>query len=212
VTGKFFSLIKGTGDVHLSPKTRVVKAQAFSELLNSKELLEKAKQDALAYTQTVVENKEAEKESAAKEGFEEGFKQWSEHIAKLQKEIASVREEYAKQLAPVALKAAKKIVGQSLDVAQEAVYQIVVNALKPVLQHKRITIWVNKDDLAILDKHRNDLKNLFETVEVLSIRERDDITRGGAVIETEGGIINAQLENQWAVLEKAFESLFKEKT
>ena len=209
MTSKFFSLIKG-GDVHISAKTKIIKANAFSELLHSMEVLEKVKKDALTYKQEIVESAEKEKESASKEGFEAGFAKWAEHIAKLQQEIESVRSEFAKMLAPVALKAAKKIVGKALDVNQEATYDIVVNALKPVLQHKKITFWVNKEDASLLEKHRQDLKDLFETVEVLSIRERDDITRGGSVIETEGGIINAQLENQWAVLEKAFESLFQE--
>lgn len=209
MSSKFFSLIKD-GKIHLSPKTKIVKAEAFSELLNSIEVLEKVKKDALTYKQEVTEGSEKEKEAARKEGYEAGFKEWAEHVAKMQQEIESVRSEYTKVLAPIALKAAQKIVGKTMETSQEAIYDIVTNALKPVLQHKRITIWCNKDDLQILDKHRQDLKDLFETIEVLSIKERDDITRGGCVIETEGGIINAQLENQWAVLERAFESLFKE--
>lgn len=211
MTRKFFSLIKdGAGDVKLSAKTKVIKADQFQELLTSQDLLEKVKKDALAFRQEVVESIEKEKEAAAKQGYEAGFGQWSEHIAKLQKEIEQVRQEYAKMLAPIVLKSAKKVVGKTLEMSNEAVYDIVVNALKPVLQHKKITIWANKEDIAVLEKHRQDLKDLFETIEVLSIREREDITRGGCVIETEGGIINAQLENQWQVLEKAFESLFKE--
>lgn len=210
MTSKFFSLIKD-GSVHLSAKTKIIKAEAFAELLSSMQVLEKVKQDALIYKEEVAVGLEQEKETASKSGFEAGFAVWSEHIAKLQKEIESVRSEYAKMLAPVALKAAKKIVGNTFEISDESVYDIVVTAMKPVLQHKKITIWVNKEDTAVLEKHRQDLKNLFETIEVLSVRERDDITRGGCVIETEGGIINAQLENQWAVLEKAFESLFKGK-
>jgi type III secretion protein L len=46
---------------------------------------------------------------------------------------------------------------------------------------------------------------------VLSLRDRSDIQPGGCIIETEGGIINAQLENQWRVLENALGILLKKK-
>jgi type III secretion protein L len=48
-------------------------------------------------------------------------------------------------------------------------------------------------------------------LEVFQIQERNDIQPGGAVIETEGGIINAQISNQLQVLERAFKKLFSSK-
>jgi type III secretion protein L len=210
VTGKLFSLIKG-GRFHTAPKTKVIPQNAFSELLEAKEVLEKVKEDAKTFRQAVAEECEALKEQAQKEGYEAGFQAWAEHIAKIQKEIDEVRNEFTKMLSPVALKAAKKIVGKTFELSQDAVFEIVANALRPVTQHKRITIWVNKNDQEVLEKNRTKLKELFENLEVLSIRDREDISQGGCVIETEGGIINAQLENQWAVLERAFETLFKSK-
>lgn len=83
--------------------------------------------------------------------------------------------------------------------------------MKSVAQHKKVTIYVNKADLENMEAHRNQIKELFENLESLSIRPRDDVTTGGCVIETEAGIINAQLENQWVVLERAFTSLMKTK-
>jgi type III secretion protein L len=81
--------------------------------------------------------------------------------------------------------------------------------LKAVAQHKQIVIYVNRQDLAALEAARPRLKDLFEQLEVLSLRERADIQTGGCVIETEGGIINAQIENRWRILENAFEAMRK---
>lgn len=205
---KFFSLI--SGDIlHIAPKTKIVAAEAFSKMLDAEQVLSSVKEDAKAYRQSVAEECETLKEKAQKEGYEAGFSEWVEHVAKLQQEIDSVRDEYVKVLAPVALKATQKIVGSVLEKSEDAVFDIVANALKPVMQHKKVTIFVSKNDLQFLEKKRQDLKNLFESVEVLSIRERGDVSPGGCVIETEGGIINARLENQWAVLEQAFQTIFK---
>ena len=37
------------------------------------------------------------------------------------------------------------------------------------------------------------------------MRVRDDLQKGGVVIETEAGIVNATIENQWARIERAFQ-------
>lgn len=210
MTKRFFSLIHRDADIRLSPGTKIVPSDAISQLLEARDVLDKVREDALLYRQKVAEECEKLKEEAQKEGYAEGFKEWAEEIIKLQEQIQSVRAEYSKMLAPVALKATQKIVGDVLKSTADGAYNIVANALKPVLQHKKITIYVNKEDLTSLEKNRERLKNLFEGIEVLSIRESEDVTQGGCIIETEGGIINARLENQWAVLERAFEKLFRD--
>lgn len=206
---KFFSLIHGDS-IHIAPETKVIPAAEFSKALEAYEIVEAVKADALKYKQEVAEEVEKLKEQAQKEGFEEGFKKWMEHIAKVEEEIIQVRHETEKVALPVALKAAKKIVGRELEVSENAIVDIVSNSLKAVVTHKRITIYVNRKDLEALEKSRSDLKNLFENLEVLTLRERPDVAPGGCIIETEGGIINAQLENQWRIMENAFDKMMKQ--
>lgn len=206
---KFFSLIHGDS-IHIAPETKVIPAEEFSKAVEAYEILEAVKKDALKYKQEVAEEIEKLKEQAQREGFEEGFKRWMEQIAKVEEEIIQVRHETEKVALPVALKAAKKIVGRELEVAENAIVDIVSNSLKAVVTHKRITIYVNRKDLDALEKSRSDLKNLFENLEVLTLRERSDVAPGGCIIETEGGIINAQLENQWRIMENAFDKMMKQ--
>jgi type III secretion protein L len=113
-------------------------------------------------------------------------------------------------IVPVALKAAKKILGREIETVDTAIVDIVANSLKAVAQHKKFTIYVNRKDLDVLEANRPALKKVLENPEAFSLRERADIQPGGCIIETEGGIINAQLENQWRILEQAFESLLKQ--
>lgn len=203
---KFFTLIYGD-TIHIAPKTKVIPSDQFSILMDASEVLQRIKDEAEKYRLQVALECEELKEHARQEGFEEGFKSWSEHIVKLEEEIAGVRKELEKTIIPVALKASKKIVGREIELSEDTIVDIVANTLKAVSQHKKIVIYVNKKELEILDKHKQRLKDIFEHLESLSIRERDDIDLGGCVIETEGGIINARMENQWRVLEQAFEAL-----
>lgn len=205
---KFFSLIYGTPN-KIIPNKKIIAAKDLGVLLNSQEVLEAVQLDAEKYKLEVAQECEKLKEEATQKGFAEGLQQWAEHIAKIEEEILKVRRELEKMLIPVALKAAKKIVGREIELSEDTIVDIVSNSLKSVSQHKKITIYVNKKDLERLESNRTRLKEIFESLEALSIRERSDVARGGCIIETEGGIINAQLENQWNVLERAFTTLMR---
>lgn len=195
----------------MAPKSKILPASEISHLLDGESVLRKIREDAKQYRIDVTEEAEKIKEQAQAEGYEEGFKSWAEHVAKLEEEIASVRSEIEKLIIPVALKAAKKIVGREIELSETAIVDIVANSLKAVSTHKKINVYVNKKDLEALERHKPRLKDMFENLEAFSIRERNDIQPGGCIIETEGGIINAQLENQWRTLEKAFDMLMKSK-
>lgn len=200
---KFISLIHGN-DIHIAPETKIVPADTFSSLLQATEMLEAVKEDAKQYKLSVAKECETVKEQAFKEGFEAGFQEWAKHIAYLEKEIEKAHQEVQKVVVPLALKAAKKIVGREIELNPETTVDIMTNSLKAVSQHKKIVIFVNRKDLEVLDKHKEQLKKLFEHLESLSIRERNDVQPGGCIIETESGIINAQLANKWQALEQAF--------
>lgn len=206
---KIFSLIKG-GKVHLAPKTKILPASAFSVAVEAEEVLKRALEDAERYKIEVAKEIEQIKQQAEKEGYEVGFAKWTEQIRKLEEEVAKVRLDVEKSVIPIALKAAKKIVGRELELSEGAIVDIVSSNLKAVAQHKKVTVYVNKKDLDVVEANRPRLREIFESLEVLSLRERSDIGPGGCVIETEGGIINAKLENRWRIMESAFETLLKQ--
>lgn len=199
---KFFSLIHGDA-VSKAPKAKILPAEEFSQLLNGAELLEQVKQDAEKYRLEVAKECEGLRAEAEKKGFGEGLEKWSKQIALLEEEIAKVRDEMKKVVVPLALKAAQKIVGREIELTPDTVADIVLTALKAVSQHRKITIYCNKHDLEILEKNKEKLKGAFEHLESLSIQERAELSPGSCVIETEAGIINALLENQWQALERA---------
>jgi type III secretion protein L len=203
---KYFSLIYGNA-ISQAPNTKVIPEEDYSKLLTGNEVLTTVMEEAEKYKKQIAAECEAIKEQAVIEGFQEGYQQWTNQVAKMEEEIAKVQGELQKLVMPIALKAAKKIVSSELTLQPNAIVEIVTNTLKSVAGHKRIVIYVNKTDLVLLEKNKNKLKDIFESLESLSIRERDDIEQGGCIIETEGGIINARLKDRWRNLEAAFEAL-----
>lgn len=205
---KFFSLIFGK-EVRIAPGTKVIPASEFSTLETAHEIVKTVKKEAHAYRSEVAEEAEKIKEKAFEEGFQEGLKSLSNHLFVLDEELKHLREDVQKKILPLALKAARKLVGEELRLHPDRIVDIVLTSLKPVTQHRKITIFVNRADLQALEENKPKIKKIFEHLESLSIQERPDIEPGGCMIETEAGIINAQLENQWRALESAFESFMK---
>ncbi len=207
---RYFALLREPGkptEVATAPYSHVIPAKEFSELVSGQELLAIVQKDALDYRQKVTEECEKIKEEAHRDGFAAGFQAWGEMIALLEKEIARVRDEMQKSIMPISVRAAKKIVGAEIKQRPEAIEEIVMATAKVVAQHKKIVIYVCHQDFAQLESGKNKLKNVFEELESLSIRERDDLTPGDCIIETEGGIINARLQDRWLTLEAALQSM-----
>jgi type III secretion protein L len=203
---KYFTLISGA-ELHKAGPEKIIPAKDYALLLNSKEVLTHIQEEAEEYRKKVIAECEELKNQSIKEGFEQGYHEWVGQIAKLEEEIAKVREETQKLVMPIALKAAKKIVASELTLNPKAIIDIVTQTLKTVAQHKKIVLYVNKADFDVLDANKGKIKELFESLESLSLRERDDVEQGGLVVETEAGIINAQIQDRWLNLEAAFNAL-----
>jgi type III secretion protein L len=203
-----FSLIY-KGDIKKTSKKKILKAEEFSQLLTIEELLKEASQDtAKLHEDTLAECAELKK-AAQEEGFQEGLVKFNAQLIYLDQKVKEMQHEMQKLVLPLALKAAKKIVGEQLDLNPQTIIEIVLQALKPVRQNHEIKIFVSKEDKEALESSKEKLKALFDQLRILTIDEREDLTPGSCIIETESGIINASLDNQWRALEAAFENFLK---
>lgn len=205
---KFLTLLTD-GEIRPAPGKKVIPAAEFSQLLDAQELLAKAVEDAAAYRKQMAEEAEKLRQKAIEDGFEEGLGRWAEQIAIMEKTLEAKQQEMTASVARVALILAKKIVGKELQADKSLVVDVIANALKPVAHHAVIQIYVNKADFEAVEAARPRLKQLFDRLKSLTVAARDDVQPGGCIIETEAGIINAQLDQLWKSLETAFQQLTK---
>ena len=205
---KYFSLIY-SGDIHKNDQDTFIPAKEFSELLNAREILNKAKEDIKVYLEE--NKKECKKylEEAREVGFNQGLTQFNQQILHFQQKMKQIEHDLQNLVLPLALKAAKKIVGTELQSHPETIVEIVRQNLKAVTQAHHIKIYVNRKDYEFLEKKKKEIKKILDHVQTFTIEEREDVSSGGCIIETEAGIINASLENQWRALEAAFEAFMK---
>lgn len=205
-----FSLIYGK-TVHLDAGKKVIPKKELETLLKAEEIVKLAHEEAEKFREQTEKEAEDLKKQSEEQGFQEGLHKLNEHFAHFEKLTNEIKEEMKDQILPIVLSSIKKIVGEELKLAPDRIVDIVSQALKPVIQHHHITIYVNRDDLHKLEAKKKTLSGVLQQVETLSLQERSDIQPGGCIIETEAGIINAQLDNQIRALESALKPLLGKK-
>jgi len=193
--------IKENSKIHASKN--IIPKDEFACVIEAKEMIEKAQQEAQSIIERAHQQAKLIGEEACKKGFEEGLEPYNTHILYFDDRIKVLRHELQKTILPLVLKTTRQIVGEGLDQHPEIVVDIVTKAIKSVTTSNEVKLFVNKADFQILEDNKENFKRLFEHIEMFIVEIRNDVERGSCIIQTEKGILNANLENQYKALENA---------
>lgn len=162
-----------------------------------------------------------EKQQARDAGLAEGFENGKQAVAaELEGVLQRMRqaymdiEKYRKQLyrkaeeetVALALAVARKIIGQEISVDRQIVLNVVKGALDKVVDHERVKIRINPQDLETLQTALFEFLPHVESLENIHFEADAGLTAGGCVVETNFGNIDARMENQLDQIETAFEA------
>ena len=184
---------------------KILKKETISQVIEAKELVDKAKEEAAKIIEEAHAQGEKIHEQAQKDGFNKGLETFNEHILYFDDKIKILRHEVQKSMLPLLQKTTKRIVGEALKEHPEIVVDVVTEAIKSVTTSNEVKLFVHKDDLATIEANKETFKKLFEHLDIFLVEQRGDVEKGSCIIQTEKGILNANLSNQYAALEKALE-------
>ncbi|MBI3211646.1 MAG: HrpE/YscL family type III secretion apparatus protein [Simkania negevensis] len=160
---KYFSLIY-SGEIHEGSGEKVIPAEELSTLLSAQEVLEEAKKDVTLYLDKNKEECQKLLKEAKEAGFNKGLSEFNKQILFFEQKMREFEHKLQQMVLPLALKAAKKIVGNLLETRPEAIVEIVRGALKAVTQNRHVKIYVNKKDREELEKNKGRVKEVLEHV------------------------------------------------
>ena len=154
------------------------------------------------------------KEAAKQEGYQEGINQVLKDIEELRgklEEFYNYKEEvYSKVsdcIMDIAVEIAKKIINKEVEQDREATLSIIKAAVEEVNKtENKITLKVMPKDVEIV---RDKIPEIFEGnyfEAKISVIPDSTIKEGGVIIETSNGLIDASIETQMAIIEKALSS------
>lgn len=113
-----------------------------------------------------------------------------EELRALQEEAVAMVERDAVILA---MEIAEKVVAGAIAVEPERVLDVVKGALRAIVERERIVIQVNPEDLAIMREGLDELAGSLGGIEHVEVQEERRVDRGGAVVRTSVGEIDARI-------------------
>lgn len=123
-------------------------------------------------------------------------------LERAQDKRAEILAETEQQLVDLVLLIARKVIKVISENQRNVVVSNVVQALRKVKGRGEVVIRVNIDDLKLATEHSKDFIRLMESVKGITVVEDSSVDRGGCLIETEFGEIDARISSQLAELEQ----------
>jgi flagellar assembly protein FliH len=194
-------------------EAQVLKQQAEEE---AQRIIAEAKEkanDLEAEVRKSLENERREaKEQGKTEGKEDGYAEGKAEVDRLiertqvvleraQDKRADILSDTEKEIIYLVLLITRKVIKVISENQRDVIISNVVEALRKVKAKGNITIKVNLADLKLATEHKQDFIALMEGVKTINIVEDSSVDKGGCIIETDFGEIDARIASQLAELE-----------
>jgi flagellar assembly protein FliH len=123
-------------------------------------------------------------------------------VQSLQDAVPQLVQQAEEILINLALEAAQKIVAH-IPISAKLVQAVVREATSQLEDHSEITVLLHPDDLALLRKHKSPILSPAPGTCRLQFNTSAEITRGGCMIQTRFGMLDARRETKIEQLRKS---------
>ncbi len=166
----------------------------------------------------VSEIEEEARATGEREGREQGFGEGKAEVERLIAQLHSIinraiekRNEIIEQseteVVNLVLQIAKKVVKVISENQKNVVINNVIQALRKLKSRGEIIIKVNLEDVQLTSDHVKDFMRMVEGVRSITVLEDTSVDRGGCVIETDFGKIDARISSQLKEIEERITDL-----
>lgn len=190
-----------------------LKADAEAE---AQSILEKARAEADEILQAAKNEEEKIKALAREEGLtqgkEEGLKNGQEEIERLTDRLRKMTEaimnrreeilrETEQQIVELVILITRKVVKIISETQKTTVISNVIAALKKVKTRGNVVLRVNTEDLKIASANVAEFIKRIENIQGITVMEDSSVEKGGCIVETDFGAIDARIASQLGELE-----------
>jgi len=181
----------------------ISEAPLFDARLEAHTILDEARAEAERIRAEAHRDAERLRQQAVAEGRERGLQAVTELLAGARLAAARVQQAAEADLRALAVRIAEKILDRELALRPDAVVDIAVAALRFAGEPREISMRVHPDDLAAIERGKPRLVERCLAAQAVAFRPDPAIGRGGCVIETELGVVDARLSTQLEAIERA---------
>ncbi|MCS6915157.1 MAG: FliH/SctL family protein [Myxococcales bacterium] len=140
---------------------------------------------------------------AQSEGRERGLAAVTELLVQARALSVRARQAAEADLRVLAVRIAERILGRELALHPDAVVDIAAEALAQAGGPREVLLRVHPDDLKALERGRPRLLARCSQAQAVQLRADPAVPRGGCIVETELGTVDARLQVQLQAIERA---------
>ena len=164
-----------------------------SALTQAQSIVEAAEQRAKKLEEDAKKSYEEAKERGYAEGISLARDEVLGEAVRLIEDTAQLQESLAQEAAQLALAIAGVVVDGEISTKPERVIQIALRALRESVVGENVVLLCNEKDIAQLESAMSEFRRLAGGA-AISIESDDTIARGGCIVRTEFGEVDASIE------------------
>lgn len=108
----------------------------------------------------------------------------------------TLAQDLDKMIIELSVSIAERIVKREISLDKTIIQKTIQDALKYIDDHERIVIRVNPEDWQSIKSYEDEIRAFTHELKVLQIQEDDHVEAGGCVIESNTGMMDAQIRTQ----------------
>ena len=155
------------------------------------------------------------KESAAKEGYEEGLNQAKADLDNFRETLGaflSAKQEVFEYIAPelleISVDIAKKIIKKEIQQDPTIILENIVDLLKTLSKEEtRVTLRVNPEQAVLIKQKIPEVVEMAGSEAKVNVISDENISYGGCMVTTTNGIIDATIETQMSIISEALKEV-----
>jgi type III secretion system HrpE/YscL family protein len=194
-------VIKSGATGHL--RRTIVDADVFDAKLEADRLIAEARAQAERELAATRDEAERMRRKAEVEGRERGLGAVTELLVGARAAAARARAGAEAELRTLAVHIAEKILGRELLLDGATVVDVAREALKHVGEPRELVVRCAPEDLEALARGKPRLVERCRAAQAVVFRPDATVARGGCVVETELGLVDARLSTQLEAIERA---------
>lgn len=183
-------------------KSRIVRAEVWDAKQQAIAIVERAKQQAHELVETARAEADAIKANAVAQGRADGYAEVAQLLLKAQRTFTGALVTAERELIQLAVTSAERIVHEELKLDPARIHAIVTEALQRVRQANQLRVFVHPADKLVLDDLQS---NGMLQLQDVCLVEDAELSRGGCVVSSEWGEIDARLETRLELLREALQ-------
>lgn len=181
---------------------RILKRQNLAAEETARNRLLEADRTAIETTEKARAEAEAIRQTAYRAGREEAAEETLENILAAKEQRRDALQSIEQDVLKLSIKIAEKIIGREIASDEKTRGEIVLTALRQARQREMLIVRVNAADLPIVERMRERIE-AFGQARYIDFVADQTVGEGGCLIESQSGTIDARLETQLRVFEKA---------